>query len=447
MPFTKTVLLGAVLAMGRFSEAKQFINNVYYCNEVTKMQYTNVGCSGTFKTPSIMKDDSGQCVVDHTEQAYSGPLAPLNEQITFHLRGPLKLYNFAAYYIDNTPDDEDTTDSPSYAAREKREASQKKHRRFEHHHHHEKRKLKVKTEVVEEVVTITKWVDGPHPTSSKAVELDAAPSGVVANAYKPSSGKPKKPASGDVWKRVGFYDSAKQILEGATFMNNKGGQGSGTWTGCFGNSLSHMSADGKSGSATPQILADNTLFDVNEEFSIWTNQTCDGSCGFSYGADACYRGWDGDNKVFVFKFTMPPGHTDDSNIYGNSNMPAIWSLNSLIGRTQQYPAQTSWSCWDSGCGEFDIWEVLYPQSPACEYMTSTLHSAQGNPGTGKGGGGTCDYFKRPTDSTFTGMVSYLSDGTITIQKLDDDFAFPEYITTDDIKKGFSSDMATFKVAS
>ncbi|EPS40948.1 hypothetical protein H072_5128 [Dactylellina haptotyla CBS 200.50] len=439
--FSKTALMGAVLALGQFSNAKQVINNVWYCDEVTKMQYQNVGCSGTYKTPSVMTDNSGQCVVNYAEQAYSGPLAPLNNQITFHLRGPLKLYNFAAYYIDNTPDDEDTPQT--YGARAKREEVHEKNRRFDHRHHHEKRK--VKTEVVEEVVTITRYADTPEPSST--IELTAAPSGVVANAYKSKSGKPKKPATGDLWKRVGFYDSGKQILEGATFLNNKGGQGSGTWTGCFGNSLSHMSADGQSGSPTPQILADNTLFGVNEEFSIWTNQSCDGTCGYSYGADTCYRGWDGDNKVFVFKFTMPPGHTDDSNIYGNSNMPAIWSLNSLIGRTQQYPSNKDWSCWDSGCGEFDIWEVLYPQAPACEFMTSTLHSAQGNPGTGKGGGGTCDYFKRPTDGTFTGMVSYLSDGTITIQKLADDWDFPEYLTTDDIKKGFSASMPSFKVAS
>ncbi|KAF3092986.1 target of Sbf [Orbilia oligospora] len=447
MPFGKTVFLGAILAMGRMSEAKQVINNVWYCNEVNKMQYTNVGCSGTFKTPSIMSDNSGSCSVDYAERTYSGPLAPLNEQITFHLRGPLKLYNFAAYYIDNTPEDEEEDIPEGY---QKREEAPHKHRRFEHVHHH-KRKLNVKTEVVEEVVTLTQYVDAPAPTTSTTSTTSkvVAPSAVVANAYKAhgKSSKPKKPANGDLWKRAGFYDSGKQILEGVTFLNNKGGIGSGKWTSCFGNSLSHMSADGKDGSATPQILADNTLFGVNEEFSIWTNQTCDGTCGYAYGDDVCYRGWDGDNKVFVFKFTMPPAHTDDSNIYGNSNMPAIWSLNSLIGRTQQYPADKNWSCWDSGCGEFDIWEVLYPQAPACEYMTSTLHSAQGNPGTGKGGGGTCDYFKRPTDTTFTGMVSYLSDGTITIQKLDDDFDFPEYITTDIIKKGFSADMPSFKVSS
>ncbi|KAF3938435.1 hypothetical protein ABW19_dt0202190 [Dactylella cylindrospora] len=441
MPFGKSVFLGAVLAMSRIGEAKEFINNVYYCNEVTKMQYTNVGCSGTFSTPDSFIE--GSCSATYTTHSYSGPLAPLNEQITFHLRGPLQLFKFAAYYIDNTPEEDEET-----YAKEKREPHI--HHRRHHEHQHEKRekkgKGKVKTEVVEEVVTITKYVE---PTSTSSALYDAA-SAVVANAYKApktSSNKPAKPENGDVWKKVGYYDAAKQISEGIMFLNNKGGQGSGTWTSCFGNSLSYMSADGKDGSSSPQTLADGVVFGVNEEFSIWTNQTCDGSCGYSYGQDVCYKGWDGDNKVFVFEFTMPTDTKNAGNIYGNSNMPAIWSLNSRIGRTLQYPADPKNSCWNSGCGEFDIWEVLYWDTPASQYMTSTLHSAQGSPGnTGKGGGGTCDYFKRPTDSTFIGMVSYLSDGTITIQKLDS-FDYPEYITTDDIKEGWSSGIPTFPVNS
>ncbi|KAK6541112.1 target of Sbf, variant 2 [Orbilia ellipsospora] len=437
MVFSKAVLVGAVL-MGSLSEAKQQINNVWYCDPVTQMQYTNVGCSGTYNTPSSM--DSTGCSVDFTSVAYSGPLAPLNDEITFHLRGPIKLYNFAAYYIDDSPDDA----TPStYAA--KRDEPHKKHRRFEHEHH--KRNLKVKTEVVEQVVTITRYADAPAPSSTTTTSSVYVAPAVVANAEKGHSGKPAKPANGDVWKRTGYYDSASQKSEGITFMNNKGGAGSGTWSTCFGNSISFMSADGQSGCATPQILADNVLFGVNQEFSIWTNQSCDASTFSLGGSSVCRRGFSGNNKVFVFKFTMPSAHTDDSNIYGNSNMPAVWSLNSLIGRSLQYPSNPSWSCWNGGCGEFDIWEVLYPTAPACEYMTSTLHSAQGNPGTGKGGGGTCDYFERPTTGTFTGMVSYLADGTITIKKLDDSFDFPEYITTNDIKSGISGSTPNFKVAS
>lgn len=142
---------------------------------------------------------------------------------------------------------------------------------------------------------------------------------------------------------------------------------------------------------------------------------------------------------------MPTDTKNAGNIYGNSNMPAIWSLNSLIGRTQQYPSNKDNSCWDSGCGEFDIFEVLHWDYPASQYMTSTLHTRQGAGENGKGGGGTCDYFKRPTDFIMKGMVSYTSDGTITIMKLDDDFKFPKYLTNKFIKKNVTPDMPSFRI--
>lgn len=39
-----------------------------------------------------------------------------------------------------------------------------------------------------------------------------------------------------------------------------------------------------------------------------------------------------------------------------ADMPAIWIENTRVPYTQQYGAC---SCWDSGCGEWDIFEILH----------------------------------------------------------------------------------------
>src|ERR1700742_2741289 len=75
-------------------------------------------------------------------------------------------------------------------------------------------------------------------------------------------------------------------------------------------------------------------------------------------------GFGGDSKLFMFEFQMPD---DGNNGVFNGNMPSLWMLNAQIPRTGQY---SSCSCWQSGCGEFDICEVLSPGYPKCK---STYH--------------------------------------------------------------------------
>lgn len=69
----------------------------------------------------------------------------------------------------------------------------------------------------------------------------------------------------------------------------------------------------------------------------------------------------------------------------NGDMPSLWALNAAIPRTSQYG---SCSCWTTGCGEFDIFEVLAQGDNKCK---STFHLGLG------GGGGSSDYFDRPVD--------------------------------------------------
>ncbi|KAK5070659.1 target of Sbf, partial [Cryomyces antarcticus] len=72
---------------------------------------------------------------------------------------------------------------------------------------------------------------------------------------------------------------------------------------------------------------------------------------------------------------------------------------------------TECSCWTSGCGEFDIFEVLDSGNTRCK---STLH--------GNIAGGDSDYFVRPTSGTIKAAL-VLYDDNIHIQILDSNTSF------------------------
>jgi hypothetical protein len=81
-------------------------------------------------------------------------------------------------------------------------------------------------------------------------------------------------------------------------------------------------------------------------------------------------------------------------------MPAIWMLNAQIPRTLQY-GKSECSCWETGCGEFDIAEAL---SSGSAYLKSTLHTNRP--------GGASDYLLRPTHGTMKIAVIFDSSEAI-----------------------------------
>src|SRR3954449_9905708 len=92
------------------------------------------------------------------------------------------------------------------------------------------------------------------------------------------------------------------------------------------------------------------------------------------------------------EFSMP----SDSSAGGmNADMPAIWFLNANIGRTLQY-GKPECSCWTTGCGEFDVFEVLDSGNFRCK---STLHM-------GTHSGGDSNYFQRPTGGCIKAAVLF-----------------------------------------
>jgi hypothetical protein len=178
-------------------------------------------------------------------------------------------------------------------------------------------------------------------------------------------------------------------------------------------SLSYMGADGVSGASGPQVLHAVTV-PSNKEYSIWSSEACDSSCGYYRPGTVAHKGWSGTMKAFFFEFTMP---SDGSSGF-NMDMPSAWLLNGKIGRTAQYPADPTCSCWKSGCGELDLFEVLDSGDARCK---STVHNNQGPTGAG---GGSSYYFPRPVSGSMKAAAIF--DGSqVHVQILDNSVTFDE----------------------
>lgn len=108
----------------------------------------------------------------------------------------------------------------------------------------------------------------------------------------------------------------------------------------------------------------------------------------------------------------------------DQDMPAIWLLNANIPRTQQYGGC---SCWTSGCGEWDVFEVLNTGNTRA---TTTFH--------GKNSGGDSNFFNRPTSGTIKVAVIFNGDeSTGSIRILNDDTTF-DSVLSQDIVQSFCS---------
>lgn len=174
------------------------------------------------------------------------------------------------------------------------------------------------------------------------------------------------------------------------FLNHLGGtNGSGAWDSCFGNTLSYANSDGVTAAQEPQVLG-NVLIPSDDEVVAFTNIPCTSDCGYVRPGTPAYQGFStSSDVVFLLEFMMPR----DSSSGFNADMSAIWYLNAQIPRTLQY-GNAACSCWTSGCGEWDVFEIL---SAGSDFLTSTLHTWQGT-GTQYGGGGCADYIERPLTS-------------------------------------------------
>lgn len=418
----------------------------YYCSETDAVVYKNVGYSGSYMDVTSMDENTGTC--QQSSESFSGSLAPLDEELSVHFRGPIKLLQFGVYY----PSGDSSLKKREEEDEEPCVESVQKH----------KHKRDVAVEHVEVTSTVFVNQNGQSVTTSvaqheapgnpatgmvssytfvntvvssassssssstpkaatTAATTSGAASSVASSASSASSSKTSSSSSASssssssagAWVRSSYFQPGS--ASNCVFMNNEGGSaGSGVWSAKFGNSISFAASDGVSGASSPQALGDVTI-KSNNEFMIFSGSKCSGNdCGYYRENIPAYHGFGGKDKIFVFEFSMP----SDSGSGYNQDMPAIWMLNAKIPRTLQY-GDSSCSCWKTGCGEFDLFEILTAGS---DKLITHIHSGQGSDGTSSGGGGTQDYFSRPTSGSMKAAVIFNSaDETIHIVKVDDDF--------------------------
>ncbi|KFG77988.1 hypothetical protein MANI_004584 [Metarhizium anisopliae] len=419
----------------------------WFCGAVDQILYEGIQGKGSFKAVTEMSD-AGECL--QKDQSYGGPLAPLDQDLSVHFRGPLELRQFAVYNLASNQK-RNQIDLEVGAARvqggeveagpetSKISARHRHGHRFLHRAQRDKRGDIVTATINGKVVTWENDYFGPtaapNPVPAPAPKVqagagaaavkdkDADADTTATTSKKPADKKPtdKKPSgkpapSGSDWDRVAYYNAVKQVSENIVFMGNHGGQGSGVFDTVWGLSLSYLNSTGTGGASSPEIL-ENILIPSNTEFSIFSAEKCDASCGFSRVPSIAYKGFGGANKVFLFEFKMPSdgtrcpaGTRPGSPSCANPDMPAVWALNAAIPRAAQYKGC---SCWGTGCGELDIFEVLAPGDSKCK---STFHMANG--------AGSSDYFKRPTDEYIkVATVFHEETASVSIKKLSDDVDF------------------------
>jgi hypothetical protein len=210
------------------------------------------------------------------------------------------------------------------------------------------------------------------------------------------------------WSRIAYYNGEEGVAENATFLTT-----AGTNSSCLGKALTYAGSDGLSKASSATVLDKNTLIGSNDEYSIFSNLTCgdsspDGDCGVYRPDIPAYKGYSGSVKMFTFEFEMPTEETASEDI-SNYNMPAIWLLNAQIPRTAQYSLNANCSCWRSGCGEFDIFEVM--NTTESDHLYTTIHDYQGTDDI-ESGIAIPGYINRDTSGVMSGGALFDSNGDV-----------------------------------
>ncbi|KAI0158248.1 TOS1 protein [Xylariaceae sp. FL1272] len=418
MKYSAAVLLGSAVASvsaGYCADAVESGGNYYCPGAVKQIKYSGLDIAGSYRAVSVM-DNAGTCTFDTKD--YSGAMAPFDEGLSMHFRGPIQISNVAVY----TPGSSST----------KREAPKKSKRHQHHGHQHLHKKHREEEEKRQVGATVTVEMNGQMVTwinsysgETAAADADAgsaqttttaeaeAPAATTVAATSAKATIKTSSDSGSIegdWVRSAYYCAEDGTADGLTFLANVGSDAvSGTWDTVWGSSLAYVSEDGKTVAGSPQVLK-NTLLDDATEIAIFSDSACTAeTCGTYRPKSVAYRGFEGASKVFIVEFTMPT-----SGLRGqNEDMPAFWLLNSAIPRTAQY---ASCSCWmgdntspqEGGCGEFDVIEILTPGETRAK---STFHFANGL--------GDSHYFERPVSSS--GIYAVVFDGensSVSIKQLD-----------------------------
>ncbi|KAF3895828.1 Target of Sbf [Trichophyton interdigitale] len=392
----------------------------WYCSAVDLITYSGFATSGTYNLVNSMS--GGKC--GSVRHEFSGKFGPLSEELSMHFRGPMNLYSLAVYNRGS--------------GKPKRELKPSIHERRHGHSHqrfHEKRAIgdTVVATIDGQVVSWANAYGGgaPAPTpapGAKDPQVKSSNGGGSKGGDKPKDSKPHAPvkAGAGQWGRVAFFNTDSQDAQGVSFLNNDGGWDAGV-DQSFGAALKALGLDDSffGISSKPNFPKDSTIPD-GEEMIIMSDKKCEnGDCGFTRPGAAAFHGFGGEEKIFLFRVSMPYTGNKGTTIYDPKDMPAIWLLNAKIPLTSQYPMNPDCSCWKSGCGEFDVLEVLAPGDGRCK---STYHTEQSK------SGGSSYYFDRPEEPVTVAVVFNGEDSTLYVKVLKNMEHFPETLSHEDIKK-------------
>lgn len=313
----------AVLSSILVSEAVNFKRSEY-SNIANLLQFENLGYNGRYYPVSeieALNSKDCKCSKDmENPVVFDGPIAPLNEEVSVHIRGPLNLLKFGWY----------------------------------------------------------------HSESYKFGNTDGN------------------------WTRGAFYDALEATAENVTFLGNVGFENV-----CLGQALIHVDETGISKANDSTILG-NVTIPSNYELTIMSDLECSGKeCGAFRPDSEAYHGFYGTNKMFLFEFNAPSDLREEDNVNKtwNYDMPAIWLLNAQIPRTSQYPLNPNCSAWNSGAGEFDIFEVMNVTER--NHFFSTLHDFQGTDDIGTGIQ-NFGYLERTPGAVMKGGVVFGEDGSASV---------------------------------
>ncbi|CCF59069.1 hypothetical protein KAFR_0G00360 [Kazachstania africana CBS 2517] len=243
--------------------------------------------------------------------------------------------------------------------------------------------------------------------------------------------------SSSSWSRQAYYDSSSQTGENVTFLTK-----AGTDSPCLGKALTYSDDTGIASASDATLLGSDNLIHSDDEYVIFSNISCPSSkasngCGVYRSGIPAYYGFYGTTKMFLFEFEMPTETETNSTSFSYYDLPAIWLLNDHIPRTSQYPSNTNCSCWASGCGEFDIFEVM--NATERNHFYSSFHTFQGISNI-QDGIQAHGYIQRNTTNTMRGGVIFDSNGEV-VTFLSDSTTFDDELsasTINDILEEFSS---------
>ncbi|KAI0765702.1 putative TOS1-like glycosyl hydrolase-domain-containing protein [Trametes elegans] len=213
-----------------------------------------------------------------------------------------------------------------------------------------------------------------------------------------------QPAADDAnasWAQVSAW-AAGQAPDNLVFMNNLGGDKSGEFSICAGNSQSFANGAWTDATTAANAEVAKGFLEEGHEINIMTAQTCaESPCdGFSRGT--ANHGWGG-SKLLVATLDMPPSRDA-------SKVPALWALNAQVVRAAEYGCNCRGVGSPGGCGELDILETLPGADP--DHGVSEVYSVKGATGSGDK-----NFFARPAEKATYAVVFDVQTDSIAIQQL------------------------------